>query len=79
MVVLCRSFFTPEVVRAIRSSGGFSCKLWEAYRNFHSSNLEKVSSKNAIYIMNEFRNTCETIQTFPTEIYVRQFLNIKYP
>ena len=76
MVVLCRSFFTPEVVRAIRSS---ECDLWEAYRKFHSSNLEKVSSKNALYIRNEFRNTCETIQTFPTELYIRQFLNNKYP
>lgn len=47
MVVLCRSFFTPEVVRAIRSS---ERDLWEAYRTFHNTHFEKVSSKNALYI-----------------------------
>jgi hypothetical protein len=95
MVVLCRSFFTPVVIRAIRGQnteprtgrpkgerkapGASKEKLWEAYRNFHSTHLEKVNSKNAMFIMNEFRNTCETIQTFPTERYIRQFLYGKYP
>ena len=77
MVVLCRSFFTDEVIHSIRSK--ITTDLWEAYRRFHNTHIEKVSSKNAVYIMNEFMYTCETISTLPTDIYVRQFLSNKFP
>ena len=75
MVVLCLYFFTPEVIRDIRSK--ITTELWEAYRQFHNTHLEKVNSKNAVYIMNEFFDTCSTINTLPDD-YVQQFLNNKY-
>lgn len=75
MVLLCRAFFTPAIIRAIRSQQTrteHNTDLWEEYRTFHHTHLEKVSSKNAMYILNEFQHTCETISTFPTERYTSE-------
>ncbi len=69
MVHLQTSFFTDAIVDEIRkpqrgARKTFFNKYWPLYRAFHSR-FEKVSSKNAVFIMNEFRNKCETISSVP--------------
>ena len=65
MVRVYLSYFTPEVIDEIRSSPlYFKEETWKLYRDYHNK-YEKISSKNAIYIMNEFRNICETIGCLP--------------
>lgn len=45
MVVLCRSYFTKEIIRAIRSNEkSFDPAAWKAYREYHSARLEKINS-----------------------------------
>jgi hypothetical protein len=80
MVHLQTSFFTDAVVAEIRTprrgarlhwrrttdNKTFFNKNWPLYRAFHSR-FEKVSSKNAVFIMNEFRNKCETISSVPKQ------------
>jgi hypothetical protein len=79
MVVLCRSYFTKEIIRAIRSNEkSFDPAAWKAYREYHSARLEKINSKNAVFIMNEFRNTCETIASLPNESCIKSFLSNRY-
>ena len=69
MVHLQTSFFTDAIVDEIRTPRRgarktFFNKYWPLYRAFHNR-FEKVSSKNAVFIMNEFRNKCETISSVP--------------
>lgn len=65
MVRLILDYFTPNIIEQIRSSSiYFEIKTWEQYRNYHNQ-YEKITSKNAVNIMNEFRNMCETISTLP--------------
>jgi hypothetical protein len=69
MVHLQTSFFTDAIVDEIRTTQRgarktFFNKNWPRYRTFHNR-FEKVSSKNAVFIMNEFRNKCETISSVP--------------
>lgn len=79
MVVLCRSFFTKEVIHAIRSNEKrFDMTSWKAYREYHSARFEKVNSRNAVFIMNEYQNTCETIATLANESCVKSFLSNRY-
>jgi len=65
MVHIYLSYFTPEVIDEIRSSPlYFKEETWKLYREYHNR-YDQISSKNAIYIMNEFRNVCRTIECLP--------------
>lgn len=66
MVYLRISYFTDAIIHEIRSTSPntFFNKNWPLYRAFHNE-TEKVSSKNAVFIMNEFRNKCEMIASIP--------------
>jgi len=68
MVYLRISYFTNEIVKEIRCTrpSAFFNKHWCLYRAFHNE-TEKVSSKNAVFIMNEFRNKCEVIASIPKQ------------
>lgn len=58
-------YFTPEVIDEVRGSTFyFKQETWERYRKYHNQ-YEKIDSKNAVHIMNEFRNACETIAILP--------------
>lgn len=74
MVRLCVTFFTHDMIRAIRDRYTRSNKnktilmdvsAWRVYREYHNQHLEPVNSRNAVFILNEFLNVCETIATFP--------------
>lgn len=65
MVHLMLSYFTQDVIHEIRSSAVYvTMESWSQYRSYHNT-YEKVSSDNAVFLFNEFRNTCETIATLP--------------
>tara|TARA_B000000475_G_scaffold269459_1_gene263455 strand:- start:791 stop:1054 length:264 start_codon:yes stop_codon:yes gene_type:complete len=65
MVHVFLSYFTEEVIRDIRASQLYvTTDSWARYRAYHST-YEKVSSENAVFLFNEFRNKCETIATLP--------------
>jgi len=65
MVKVFMGYFTSDVIDEIRSSSlYFKQETWKLYRDYHNQ-YEKITSKNAVYIMNEFRNICETISTLP--------------
>jgi hypothetical protein len=66
MVRLIPSYFTEEVILKIRNHS--KDVNWTEYRKYHSQ-YEKITSRNAIYIMTEFNNICETIATFPKEYF----------
>ena len=68
MVYLHKSYFTDAIVNEIRTTSPreFFNKNWILYRAFHNQ-TEKVSSKNAVFIMNEFRNKCEMIASIPKQ------------
>ena len=68
MVYLHISYFTDAIVEEIRTTSPttFFNKNWPLYRAFHN-HIEKVSSKNAVIIMNEFRNKCEVIASIPKQ------------
>lgn len=77
MVRLCMSFFTHERVCAIRTQKKqTNMAIWKAYRAFHHTNVEPVSSQNAVFILREFQNVCETISVLP-EKSVMSFLKIQ--
>lgn len=65
MVRVMLAYFTPDIVDEIRSSSmGFKLETWAQYREYHNR-YNKITSKNAVDIMNEFRKICETIYTLP--------------
>jgi hypothetical protein len=66
MVRLIPSYFTEQVILKIRNHS--KDVNWMEYRKYHSQ-YEKITSRNAIYIMTEFNNICETIATFPKEYF----------
>lgn len=66
MVRLIPSYFTEQIILKIRNHS--EDVNWMEYRKYHSQ-YEKITSRNAIYIMTEFNNICETIATFPKEYF----------
>ena len=82
MVRLCVTFFTHDMIRAIR--GRYHNRLdnnaWRVYREYHHNHMEPVNSRNAVFILREFQNVCETIATFPSPDVqlVRNYLMRKY-
>ena len=66
MVRLIPSYFTEQVILKIRNHS--KDVNWMEYRKYHSQ-YEKITSRNAIYIMIEFNNICETIESFPKEYF----------
>lgn len=66
MVRLIPSYFTEQVILKIRNHS--KDVNWMEYRKYHSQ-YEKITSRNAIYIMTEFNNICETIESFPKEYF----------
>ena len=66
MVRLIPSYFTEQVILKILNHS--KDVNWMEYRKYHSQ-YEKITSRNAIYIMTEFNNICETIATFPKEYF----------
>lgn len=76
MVRLAMSFFTQDVIRAIRTKSYSHMAIWKTYRAFHHTNVERVSSQNAVFILREFQNVCETISSLP-EKSVMSFLKIQ--
>jgi hypothetical protein len=68
MVYLRSSYFTNAIVNEIRTTDlkAFFKKHWCLYRAYHNQ-TEKVSSKNAVYIMNEFQNKIEVIASIPKQ------------
>lgn len=66
MVRLQSSYFTEQVIDKIRNHS--KDVNWIEYRKYHSQ-YEKITSRNAVYIMKEFNNLCETIATVPKEFF----------
>lgn len=66
MVRLLPSYFTEQVVHKIRNHS--KDVNWIDYRKYHAR-YETINSRNAVYIMTEFNNLCETISTFPKEFF----------
>ena len=63
MVQLMLSYFTQDVIHEIRSSAVYvTMESWSKYRSYHNSYDKNY---NAVFLFNEFRNTCETIATLP--------------
>lgn len=75
MVRLCVSFFSAEFVRNVRKRTFDSMIAWQTYREYHNARMERVNNKNAVFIMREFQNACETIQTLRDETCVKMFLS----
>jgi hypothetical protein len=71
MVRLQSSYFTEKVVEKIRNHS--KDVDWIEYRKYHSQ-YEKITSRNAIYIMTEFNNLCETIAAFPKKLFNMMFV-----
>lgn len=87
MTRLCMSFFTNEVIQSIRKRHqpirgehlqGYCACIWQTYREYHHTHLERVTSQNAVFIMREFQLVCETIATFPDERFVHVYLSRKF-
>lgn len=87
MVRLCVPFFTHDMIRAIRGrdrrhNNKNTTDAWRAYREYHNKHLERVNSRNAVFILREFQNVCEIIATFsPKEdvvTHVSVYLKRKY-
>ena len=74
MVCLRSSYFTDEIIHEIRTTDlkSFFNKHWCLYRAYHNQ-TEKVSSKNAVFVMNEFQNKIEVIASIP-----KQYLRPEY-
>ena len=71
MVHLLANYFTQNVIEDIRrlNTKYFNQTTWSKYRVYHNR-FEHINSRNAVFIMNEFRNRCEVIATLP-----KPFLN----
>ena len=65
------SYFTEQVVEKIRNHS--KDVNWMEYHKYHSQ-YEKITSRNAIYIMGEFNHLCETIAAFPEDLFNTMFV-----
>lgn len=75
---LCMYFFTNDMVRMIRSKKrGFDLQHWYLYREYHAKHMERVHSRNAVFLFHEFQNMCETIASLSNESQIRMYILCK--